>query len=394
MATSSTSALAFSRRRRRPSALRSPLTWRWGALLLSLACTRGPAADTPADAASARAADGLAASDPHVAVMGRVVVDDGALRFGYPGVTLRVAFEGASLSMRASSTTGKSRLAVLVDDAPPVTVRLPQQENEVTLVEGLGDGPHHVDIVHRTETWQGIVRVSGFRLGAEGRWLAPRAWPERRLMFIGDSVTSGEGAGRGTECSDDAAVGADAYSSYGMRLARALEAQVHLVSYGGRGLLRDWQGKADVLNAPQFFQLSIAEESPKVLWNHASYRPDLVVVSLGTNDFNRELGPAPKRADWLTAELAFVRSLRALYPNARIILTEGAMLGDDDPKRRDRSTLRSYLEDVARQLGDDGVRFVPSTQYPGDACNAHPTGEQHAAMAADLEPAAREMLGW
>jgi hypothetical protein len=49
-----------------------------------------------------------------------------------------------------------------------------------------------------------------------------------------------------------------------MRLARALDAQVHLVSYGGRGLLRDWQGKTDVLNAPQFFQLTIAEETAQL----------------------------------------------------------------------------------------------------------------------------------
>jgi lysophospholipase L1-like esterase len=393
MATTSAFKLARSHRACRPRALPSALASRWAALVLSLACTRGPAADTAA-AAVASDAIGLAASDPHVAVMGRVVVDGGALRFGYPGVTLRVAFEGSSLSMRASSTTGKSRVAVVVDDAPPVTVRLPQDEGDVTLAEGLGEGTHHVDVVHRTETWQGVVRVNAFSLGAEGRWLAPRAWPDRRLMFIGDSVTSGEGAGRGTECSDDAAVGADAHSSYGMRLARALDAQVHLVSYGGRGLLRDWQGKTDVLNAPQFFQLSIAEEAPKVLWNHAGYRPDLVVVSLGTNDFNRALGAPPKRADWLTAELSFVRTLRSLYPDARIILTEGAMLGDDDPGRRDKSTLRSYLEEAARELADDGVRYVPSTQYPGDACDAHPTGEQHAAMAADLEPAARAMLGW
>jgi lysophospholipase L1-like esterase len=362
-------------------------------LLLSLACTRGPAAEGAA-AASERPDNALAASDPHVAVMGRVVVDGGALRFGYPGVTLRVAFEGPSLSMRASSTTGKSRLAVLVDDAPPVTVRLPQNEGDVTLAEGLGDGAHHVDIVHRTEARQGIVRVNGFRLGAEGRWLPPRAWPERRLMFIGDSVTSGEGAGRGTPCSDDVAAGADAFASYGMRLARALDAQVHIVSYGGRGLLRDWQGKTDVLNAPQFFQLTIAEEAPKVLWNHASYRPDLVLVSLGTNDFYAAIGAAPERADWLRAELALVRTLRSVYPSARVILTEGALLGDDDPNRRDKSTLRSYLEDAVRQLGDDHVSYVPSKQYPGDACDDHPTGEQHAAMAADFEPVVREMLGW
>jgi hypothetical protein len=112
------STLALSHGGRRPYALRFLLV-----VLLSVACTRGPVAGTAAGAAASEA-NRLAASDPRVAVMGRVVVDDGALRFGYPGVTLRVAFEGPSLSMRASSTTGKSRLAVLVDDAPPVTVQL------------------------------------------------------------------------------------------------------------------------------------------------------------------------------------------------------------------------------------------------------------------------------
>lgn len=378
----------------RPRALLAPkAAAKFAALLVSFACSRPPA--TGAAGPSSGDASRLSASDDRVAVMGRAVVDaggDGSLRFGYPGVTLRVGFEGTSLVMRASSSTGKSRVAVLVDDAAPVTVQLPSTEAELTLAEGLGEGPHRVDIVHRTETWQGIARVNGFGLGPGGRWLDPLAWPDRRLMFIGDSVTSGEGAGRPEQCSDDAAAGADAHAAYGMRLARALGAQVHLVSHGGRGLLRDWQGKTDVLNAPQFFQLTIAEESPKVLWNHASYRPDLIFVSLGTNDFYAPLLPPPARADWVAANVAFLRSLRALYPGAHVVVTEGAMLADKPP-RRDKSTLRSYLEDTVRELGDANVGYVPSKQYPGDACDPHPTSEQHAAMAADFEPVLRELLG-
>jgi len=261
-------------------------------------------------------------------------------------------------------------------------------------VEGLGEGPHQVDIVHRTETWQGIVNVKRFVLPEGGSLLAPKPWPERRLMLIGDSVTSGEGVGRSAACSSDKAAGANAHDSYGMRLARSLGAQVHLVSYGGRGLVRDWQGKSDVLNAPQFFQLTIAEDSPKVLWNHATYRPDVVIVSLGTNDFNLALGAPPEREDYVGTYVAFVKAIRGVYPDARVLLTEGAMLNDKDAARPQKATLRSYLEDVVRQLEGDNVRFVPSNHYPGDACDAHPTGEQHAAMAADLEPAVRELMAW
>lgn len=327
--------------------------------------------------------------------MGRALTgSDGSLRFGYPGVTLRVAFTGTSLALEGGSTTGNSRLAVITDEGAPSVVRLPQGSAHVTLVEGLDEGPHHVDIVHRTETWQGIVSVKRLVLPAGGSLLAPKPWPERRILLIGDSVTSGEGVGRSAACENDKPGGANAHESYGMRLARALDAQVHLVSYGGRGLVRDWQGKTDVLNAPQLFQLTIAEDSPKALWNHASYRPDVVVVSLGTNDFNLALGAPPEREHYVGAYVAFVKTIRGVYPGARVLLTEGAMLNDEDAAHPQKATLRSYLQDVVRRLESEDVQFVPANHYAGDACDAHPTGEQHAAMAKDLEPVVRQVMGW
>jgi hypothetical protein len=46
---------------------------------------------------------------------------------------------------------------------------------------------------------------------------------------------------------------------------------------------------------------------------------------------------------------------RRLSSGARVILTEGGMLGDDNAARRDESTLRSYLEATVRELGDDNI---------------------------------------
>ena len=99
--------------------------------------------------------------------------DPSRVRVGYPGVTLRVRFEGPSLGARFSCTTGASRLAVLVDGAPPRVVRLASGDSELLLADGLGPGPHVVDVVHRTETWQGIVTVRGFFAGKGGKILPP-----------------------------------------------------------------------------------------------------------------------------------------------------------------------------------------------------------------------------
>jgi lysophospholipase L1-like esterase len=307
---------------------------------------------------------------------------------------MRLRMEGTSLAMRVTCPTPSSHIAVLVDGEPPRIVRLPKGESFVALADGLAPGTHAVDVVHRTETWQGIVTVHGFVLKAGGNLLPPLPWPDRRMLFIGDSVTCGEGIDRRADCKKEPSSW-NAYLSFGMVLARALDAQAHLVSYGGRGLIRDWQGRRDVLNAPQFFDLAIADEKVPLAWDHAAYRPDAVVVSLGTNDFNLALGALPAREEYTMAYVAFVRKIRSVHPDAHIFVTEGAIVNDEtDPKRPQRTVLREYIAETARRLGDAKVHVVRSQRYPGDACDSHPTREQHAKMARDLEPVIRQTMGW
>ena len=251
--------------------------------------------------------------------------------------------------------------------------------------------------MRRTETWQGVTTLLGLRLAAGKELLPATPWPSRKLLFIGDSVTAGEGTDRPADCVKDPPRFSNARLSYGMRLARTLDAQCHLVAFGGRGLIRDWQGRREVLTAPEFFDLAIPEEAGATPppFDHASYVPDAVFVSLGTNDFNLAIGPLPEREEFVSAYVRFVRVLRSRYPLAHVFLTEGAIVDDaSDPTRKPRTTLRSYIEETIARLADPRVHDVEGVHYPGDACDAHPTGEQHRLMARDLEPILRRALGW
>ena len=205
-------------------------------------------------------------------------------------------------------------------------------------------------------------------------------------MTCGENVDRAAGA-----CRKDASHW-NAAESYGMRLARALGAEAHLVCYGGRGLTRDWQGRTDVPNAPRFFDLALPEDGGPA-WDHAAWAPDVIVVSLGTNDFSAAAGALPEREEWVSAYVAFVRQIRARHPSAGIVLTEGAIV-NDDPARAARTVLRACLDDAVRRLGDPRVVHAPSARHPGDACDAHPTAEEHAAMARELEPAVRALASW
>jgi len=118
----------------------------------------------------------------------------------------------------------------------------------------------------------------------------------------------------------------------------------------------------------------------------------VIVVSLGTNDFNLALGEFPEREAFVSSYVAFLRALRAEYALAQIVLTEGAIVNDGE--RPQKSVLRAYVAEAVRRIGDSRVRAAPSNHYPGDACDVHPTRDQHAAMARELEPVLRAAVGW
>jgi lysophospholipase L1-like esterase len=330
--------------------------------------------------------------DRRVRITGRVDRSrPGRVRIGYPGVALRVRFEGTALAMRADATTADVYFDVTVDGGPSRVLRLAAGTGDRVLAEGLSRGTHTVEILHRNETWQGVASVVGFR--TDGRLLEPEPPPARRLLLVGDSVTCGENVDRAAgACRKDASHWSAA-GSYGMQLARALGAEAHLVCYGGRGLVRDWQGRTDVPNAPRFFDLAVPEEGGAA-WAHAAWAPDVVVVSLGTNDFSAAAGALPERGPFVAAYVAFVRQVRSRHPSAGIVLTEGAIVSDEDPARPARSLLGSCLDAVVVQLRDPRVVHAPTVRHPGDACDAHPTAAEHAAMARELEPSVRAVAGW
>ena len=118
-------------------------------------------------------------------------------------------------------------------------------------------------------------------------------------------------------------------------------------------------------------------------------------VSLGTNDFNLGIGDFPAREDFIGAYVAFARRIRACHPRAAILVTEGAIVNDpEDPARPQKTILRAYIAETALRLADPRISAVPSNHYPGNPFDAHPTGEQHAAIARDFEPVIRAAAGW
>lgn len=334
-------------------------------------------------------AETIPAHDARVLVEGRsVATERGGVKLAFPGVDLHLAVTGPALTMRADASGSECDFDVIVDGRRVRRVRLPPGEHETELFAAAAAGPHRVEVVHVTETWNGGCEVEAFT--AAGGFGSADPLPTRRLVFIGDSFTCGAAAEvrPGEPVDPVKSRRQNARLSFGWRLARALGAQVELVAFGGRGLMRDWQGAAVDPPLPEIYERTLADD-PAARWTPAAgTAPEAIVVCAG-NDFDSGI---PDEAAYERTAAAFVRTLRRDAPHAAILLVVSPVLFDPPSGAPRRSVLRGYLETVAAQVRDPGVTVLDlgtCAIVPGDG---HPDGPAHEAFAARLEPRLRQAL--
>jgi hypothetical protein len=333
----------------------------------------------------------MLANNPAITYEGRYDSDaTGAVRIGFPGVTTHLRFRGTTLTMRADASDDDLFFDVSLDGAAPTLIRLHKGAGDYPVVQNASATEHAVSLTRRNESWQGTCVIQGFAFDPGGESLPAPELPKRKLMFIGDSVTCGEMTAYETGRDMHAKINSNAHVSYGMILARQLGAQCHLVSYGGRGIIRDWQGIRDTRNAPQFYELALPDD-PAVRWDHRRYVPDAIGIQLGTNDFNQGI---PDQNEFVNAYVQFIEKVRRDAPNALIFVMDSPIVNDEPIKGPRRTALHFYLQQIIARAGDPKVILAPLGHYPGVPGNGHPTGEEHEAMARELEPVFRRALGW
>lgn len=327
----------------------------------------------------------IPAVNPHIATMGRTHTNnDNSLLFGFPGVSIKTEVIGKSLTADLQSSTGNSWIDVIIDGGVPTAINISNQLQPIELFSFPEDNKHSVELIHRTENWQGQVTLKQFTLTGE-KFLAAPLLPKRKMLVLGDSVTCGEAIDRVTGAEKNPHWW-NARESYGMLTAKSLNAQVNLVCWGGRGLVRSWNGKTDDANLPEFYEFAVGDNNPTMKWDHRKYQPDLIVSAIGTNDFSQGI---PERETYVTAYVKLINKLLTNHPQAHIALTEGAILNGDK-----KAALIDYIREAISRVNDSRVHQITSAYYPGDSSDAHPTKEQHAAMATDLTPQLKALMEW
>jgi hypothetical protein len=317
---------------------------------------------------------------------GRVDFSNAKLpRFWQPGVYVTAAFSGpvCEVLLNDEILWGKSHnyVSVSIDGGDPIRVQTKQRSDTLRFM-GLGPGKHSIVICKSTEAGIGYLEFAGLRCE---RLLPPPPKPARRIEFIGNSITCGTG-------SDLSMIPCDsgqwydqhnAYESYGPQTARNLNAEWHLSSVSGIGLIRSCCDMK--ITMPDVYdKVNMRENSGA--WDFTRFRPDAVTIALGQNDGQQD------SVAFTSAYVAFIAKVRSYYPDAEIVCLTSPMANDALS-----ATLKNYLAGAVNEVRANGDMHVHKYYFSrryNSGCGDHPDLQQHGEIARELTAFLKTIMHW
>ena len=160
-------------------------------------------------------------------------------------------------------------------------------------------------------------------------------------------------------------------------------------SRAGRAPARLWGGRfSRGLSARLFIPPSgrTAEEIP---WDFSQFRPDVVVVNLGTNDMSWCAGRKDRNAEFRRKYAEFLKTVRKDNPGAEILCILGVM------GEALNTTMEAAAGDYKAETGDEKIRSLTLREQDGKrngyGADWHPSEQTQQELADILTEAVRPL---
>ena len=308
--------------------------------------------------------------------MGRVDFSN-SLRpaFWQPGVSIEWAFSGDSCGIIIEDEikwgTNHNYIELVLDGSAK-RIQLHKNKDTIWVKANTTSKWHQVLICKNTEANIGALFFTGI---LSNKIRATASKYASKIECIGNSITCGTG-------SDQSAIPCgkgswhdqhNAFMSYGMLLGRKLNAQVHLSSVSGIGLMRSCCN-LPVTMPDVFDKINMSEN--KISWSFDNYQPDVVTICLGQNDGIQD------SAFFIAHYIQFLKGLRNKYPKAKFVCLSSPM-ADVALKSFMVTSIKSIVAQ-SRSGGDKNVSYYFFTKQYHAGCDGHPSLEEHEAIAKEL----------
>lgn len=353
----------------------------------------------------------------YVNTYGRVFYnsDLGGVTFINSASGFEVRFRGTELRAEVQTVSGggsypNGMFSVFVDGETDSNAKILKTErsvggvsDEVTIAEGLTDGEHVVKVLKRTPSNRDRLIVS--QISTDGEILPAPAKPSLNIEFYGDSITCGEGVLRAYKDENgnikDSALYTqktqNVFQSYAGECAKDLGAAFRVFGRGGIALKYTDFNKERYTVANNYGSVAVDLAAAEYPYDYNSYRPDAVVIYLGTNDYFRsqkgtakdDNGVAYSKGGMKIAVVNFVRDVIGRYygKNIPVFVCSNLMAPG--------SGLDVIMENAVTELKSDYPNAVAVKFDKGVTTDkgGHPVVEDSEIAGAKLAGEIRRVLG-
>lgn len=331
----------------------------------------------------------------NVKLAGRTVCKDVKLWLTHSATGCEFLFTGKKLVLTVGcdkdchddgKRCNKPRIAVICHGRTVVKKVVEERAESYTIVDSDSAVTVTVRIVKLSEAAFSLAEVFPAETDDDAV-IAPTAENSLKIEYIGDSITCGYGVDDSNMQSEFATEAENAMKSYAYISAQLLNANYSLFSYSGYGIISGYtadgvRNTREVL--PPYYEScgfsysSIEGESLQDMpWDFSSFKPDIVVVNLGTNDNSFCTANDGAYREFEDSYLAFLKTVRANNPDALIICALGIMETAPIP----------YIENAVKRTGDSKItcfRFTTQNGLLGFGSNWHPSEETQLYAAEEL----------
>lgn len=316
---------------------------------------------------------------------GRYTSTAAGLRSSWSGSSLTTTFQGTGLAVTFDASGDATDYEVIVDGQRRAEnkIELTKGEKSYPVVSGLPAGKHTVTVHRRTEASTGWTLFKGFTVTGGALVATPTPFAHR-IEFVGDSIT----CGYGTECK----TASEAFSTktenhwltFGAGASRALAADAHFVSWSGKGMYANY-GNDQSPRMPELFPRTFGNEATPV-WDFGSWKPDVVVINLGTNDWNGGVNTAAEIETFKTTYRAFIDKIAGYYPGVVVFGVGNAIVGKSHT---------DAVKAIMDGYGSPDRRYILFSvkASEGQGCY-HPSAATHARWSDELAAAIKDAKGW
>src|SRR5829696_58935 len=305
------------------------------------------------------------------------------------------SFKGRECRVYAflNDSTAHNYLQYEMDGDYQKRIRLDGSDKQPIILMATSEGQHTVHVYKATEAHAGPVFIRKI----EGKALKVLPIPTAPLIeFIGNSITCAAAADA-SEVPCGQGVYHDqhtAYYSYATRVARALGTSYILSSVSGIGIYRNWNSDGPTM--PQVYTKADFQAESTRDWDFEKYKPKVVSIALGTNDFSNGDGKKARlsfdSASFVSNYIKFVQLVKQKYPEAKIALLSSPMMNGESRILLQNciTAVKNNIQQLFPGAAPVAVYFFKPMQARG--CSGHPSVEDHAIMADELIPFFKPLL--